>query len=125
LAFGAPRAGLDLLALVRASMLQPHRGRVDLRELRLQIGAQASRSPSRSDTKYCESANPPTAAAAARTKMKMTGPAGLLRDRLAALALPDFPAPGNAKLNERAAPCEAPIIEAMSGSERCEKSISG
>ena len=34
----------------------------------------ASRSPSRSDTKYCESVNPPTAAAMTRTKMKITGP---------------------------------------------------
>src|SRR5438128_6499976 len=102
LAFGAPRAGLDLLALVRASLLQPHRGRVDLRELRLQVGAPGV----------------PVAFAQRHEVLREREPAhrrrrgqdededdrsapGLLRDRLAALALPYFPAPGNAKLNER------------------------
>jgi len=101
----------------------PHRGRVDLGELRLQIGAQSNPGPpSRSDTKYCESANPPTDAATRRAEDDDHGPRrvffviGWPRSRSLIFPAPEM----RSETSAPATVASAPINAAVSGSERSE-----
>src|SRR6267154_1009552 len=95
--------GFDLLALVRPRLLQAHRGRVDLRELRLEIGAQGIAVAFAQGHEVLRKREPAHRRSDQQSEDDDHGPAsGFLRDRLTALALLHFPAPGNAQLNERA-----------------------